>query len=842
MSAPTLAQLGIVIENGQVIKATASLDKMTVAGTKTEAAAQRLTRRMALLEIQAREMDGAMGHMHPTVAKLGAAFAAFSALAVVGFIGHKAIEETIAAQDAMAQLEAAVTSTGGAAGRTVAQLDALSIQLQKQTTFSDEAVKGDEKLLLTFDKIRGVEFDRATRAVTDLATRMGGDLQAAAIQVGKALQDPEHGLTALRRSGVSFSAVQIDVIKKLYETGQVAEGQRVILKELEHQFGGSAAAARDTLGGALSGLKNAWGDLFEVTRGGSQGSVDAINAITKSLEDGGLSMNTFVTNTVVGWNNISAAVQKAKNWMAVDLSQGLGAAIEEVNKLNAKVEEGRLAANARARSPGKIGPALGGVGGLGPVETQAMIDAAKKQHEANVDLIRDAEQMAEIAGLDAKVQERARIEYEAINKAILARRAAALNPALQGKLLDETLAAIEKEKGLKTLGLDRNLLRDELKGAQQDIEQFMAQVTSNSLQSWTAFFDSVSALAGKLMAHLKTLSKEGTSTYTALGAAQIAIAGGAAGYETGQSLYSSSHSGGGNTVRGALGGAASAAAMGAMLGSIVPGIGTAIGAIIGGATGFIGGVLGMGSAAKAAAKAITEATKQVALSMDALRASVHGETLAQGIAQIEAARAAGNKAIEEAWSGGDANSDRVRWRTQQHKELNALEDEAIAKLQQEYALRQARAYEDLKVRDLASQGRTEEARALALQLAQERERQDMIKSFGETIDPTEAATLALLDQVQAQEALAAATNAASGAALNMVQGYKLQATIFGAMTARSGAFTAPNALSPPVRSGASGDLAVTVMMPSGEVLGKVVIKDFARRQRLGDSELSTVLS
>jgi hypothetical protein len=124
-------------------------------------------------------------------------------------------------------------------------------------------------MLLTFDKIRGVEFDRATQAVTDLAARMGGDLQGAAIQVGKALQDPTTGLTALRRSGVSFSESQIESSRALRH-GAGGEGQRVILKELEHQFGGSAAAARDTLGGALEGLKNAFGDLFEVTRGGSR--------------------------------------------------------------------------------------------------------------------------------------------------------------------------------------------------------------------------------------------------------------------------------------------------------------------------------------------------------------------------------------------------------------------------------------------------------------------------------------------------------------------------------------------------------------------------------------------
>jgi hypothetical protein len=248
------------------------------------------------------------------------------------------------------------------------------------------------------------------------------------------------------------------------------------------------------------------------------------------------------------------------------------------------------------------------------------------------------------------------------------------------------------------------------------------------------------------------------------------------------------------------------------------------------------------------------------LSMDSLRATVKGDTLAQGVAAIEADRVARTKAIEDAWSGGGAGSDRVIWRTQQEKELNALEDQRIAQLKEEYAIQQRRTYENLQVRDLASRGLTKEAAALQLQNDQQKEREDMVKSFGAEIDATEAATLALLDQVQAQEAVAAATNKAAGAALNMVSGYKVQAAIFGAMNTRlslegmhqkgggsdyGSTIVAPHdpgRLQYPASAPAGGDLTVQVMMPNGETLGKVVIKDFKRRQRLGDAELRTVLS
>jgi hypothetical protein len=169
--AQDLATLSIAVDNGDVVKAETSLNSLTVAGTKTEAATQRLTRRMALLQIEAQKVDAemtrnatALGRFHSAVGRaetavpgLTHALEALSVAAAIGFIGHKTIEETELAQAAMAQLEAAVTATGGAAGRTVEQLDALSIALQKQTTYSDEAVKGAEAILLTFNKIKGTD-------------------------------------------------------------------------------------------------------------------------------------------------------------------------------------------------------------------------------------------------------------------------------------------------------------------------------------------------------------------------------------------------------------------------------------------------------------------------------------------------------------------------------------------------------------------------------------------------------------------------------------------------------------------------------------------------------------
>lgn len=209
--------------------------------------------------------------------------------AVSGFAigaGIVALTKNIAeAEKAAAQLDAAFKNTGATVGLTRQRLDTLATELQATTTVSDDLVKQGQAILLTFDRVRGQAFERATRAAVDLSARLGTDLTSAIRQVGRSLQDPVGGLQALSRAGVVFTEEQKNLVKRLVETNQAAKAQDVILSELERRFGGSGAAARDTLGGALTGLKNAFGDLFEGTKEGTSSAVNAINGISKALAD-----------------------------------------------------------------------------------------------------------------------------------------------------------------------------------------------------------------------------------------------------------------------------------------------------------------------------------------------------------------------------------------------------------------------------------------------------------------------------------------------------------------------------------------------------------------------------
>ena len=165
-----------------------------------------------------------------------------------------AVQGSAEYQSALAQTNAVIESTGMAANLTAEEFEALARNLSAasgQSLFTDDQLLSAQNVLATFTNIKEFEFADATAAIADLSQAMGQDLQSSAVQVGKALNDPVQGITALQRVGVSFTEDQKKVVESLMETGDVAGAQRLILDELERQFGGSAAAAAQTFSGQM---------------------------------------------------------------------------------------------------------------------------------------------------------------------------------------------------------------------------------------------------------------------------------------------------------------------------------------------------------------------------------------------------------------------------------------------------------------------------------------------------------------------------------------------------------------------------------------------------------------
>lgn len=203
---------------------------------------------------------------------LGGSFNKAAAVAAGGVIAMKGAEFLTGAVDAAresakiaAQSEAVVKSTGGAANISADQMGDLAEAISKKTAVDDEAIQSAENLLATFTNVRNEAgkgndvFNQATSTLVDMAAALGTDVSSGAIQLGKALNDPVKGITALTRVGVTFTDQQKAQIAAMVEAGDVAGAQKVILAELNKEFGGSAEAQAT----GADRLAVAWGNVQE---------------------------------------------------------------------------------------------------------------------------------------------------------------------------------------------------------------------------------------------------------------------------------------------------------------------------------------------------------------------------------------------------------------------------------------------------------------------------------------------------------------------------------------------------------------------------------------------------
>jgi lambda family phage tail tape measure protein len=238
---------------------------------RIENAAEPASRSLRMLDGAAGEvrntmegMTGRLGVFGGALSALGpAGLAAGAALAVVSAGMVAGLREAAEAERSYRRLEAVLKATGHASGLTGKQIVDFADDIERSTLVTSEAVQEAAAVLATFRAVSGETFTRTLALAQDMATVFGQDLSSAAMQLGKALQDPEQGLNALRRVGISFSASQRELIQTLIDTGQTAEAQRVILAELERQVGGAGAAEAGGLTGATNRLSDAWGNFLE---------------------------------------------------------------------------------------------------------------------------------------------------------------------------------------------------------------------------------------------------------------------------------------------------------------------------------------------------------------------------------------------------------------------------------------------------------------------------------------------------------------------------------------------------------------------------------------------------
>ena len=177
--------------------------------------------------------------------KAGLAIA--GAKAVTDFVGG-AIKDAEDAAATTKVLTQTFEQMGGASSKAFQEAVDFSGELSKAIAVDDGDIQKVQTKLSTFgnvwnDPIKGAEnFKRATGLAFDLAAAGFGSADGNAVQLGKALNDPIKGMSALAKSGVTFTAAEKEKIKKLQESGDLLGAQEILYKAIEGQVGGAAKA------------------------------------------------------------------------------------------------------------------------------------------------------------------------------------------------------------------------------------------------------------------------------------------------------------------------------------------------------------------------------------------------------------------------------------------------------------------------------------------------------------------------------------------------------------------------------------------------------------------------
>ena len=192
------------------------------------------------------------------VGKVGLAIgAAFTAAAgAVGYAAYKlnSIGEEGRASDAKLKN---VVSTMGLFGN---QADVVATRLldvadatARKIGVDDDLIASTQAIVMSFEDIgksadvAGGLFDQVTKAALDMSVLFGGDATSYAIQLGKALSDPEKGLTALKKTGALTRADIERIGGEFKKTGDKGKAFAEIIGAINRQVSGqSEAVARSS--------------------------------------------------------------------------------------------------------------------------------------------------------------------------------------------------------------------------------------------------------------------------------------------------------------------------------------------------------------------------------------------------------------------------------------------------------------------------------------------------------------------------------------------------------------------------------------------------------------------
>lgn len=240
--------------------------------------------------------------------------------AAIAVAGGSAVRAKIKDAAAAAKLRAVLKSTKYASDLTSAALGKQAGTLSKMTGIGKHVITNTQAILATFKNVKGDEFQDATEAILDMSAVLDQDAQQGAIQLGKALNDPIEGITALRRVGVTFTKQQMAQIRAMQEAGDLAGAQRIILAELKSEFGGAAAAINGVDGG-LANMRESFRQTLSrigeviISSDTFTGMVDKITKALDDLRNSG-AIEAWAENAIVAFKGMLPVLTWLKDRVA----------------------------------------------------------------------------------------------------------------------------------------------------------------------------------------------------------------------------------------------------------------------------------------------------------------------------------------------------------------------------------------------------------------------------------------------------------------------------------------------------------------------------------------------
>ena len=244
------------------------------------------------------------------------------------------------------QADAAALANGlkklGKGEAELKRLQAAADELGKATLFDQEDFDRGFALLTSFQTIGVNSYTRVAKAAADVAQITGQDVNSSLLQLAKALQDPVRGLTALSRSGTTFTEQQKEQIKALVESGKQLEAQQFILAEIEKQYGNAAEEAGSAgYAGAVDSLGESFRDFQEQLATAVEPAVIAtLNAFTELFKvfTGEASTATKLAVEITAVSTACVLLTKAVNGLlATKLAAFLGTQIALMQAFGAKI-------------------------------------------------------------------------------------------------------------------------------------------------------------------------------------------------------------------------------------------------------------------------------------------------------------------------------------------------------------------------------------------------------------------------------------------------------------------------------------------------------------------------